>query len=96
MDRAAAGVLVILGMLVAFGLGRGYQVAHRAWADYKDAKARVPLLLRTFWAAIRAVLVVGMVGLLYLIGSVYLAASGTPEPTPSQVPAVPATTRSPR
>ncbi|MDT4987335.1 MAG: hypothetical protein QOI74_1429 [Micromonosporaceae bacterium] len=93
MDRAAAGVLVIVGMLIAFILGRGYQVAHRAWADYKDAKARVPLLLRTFWAAVRAGLVVGMVGLLYLIGSVYLAASGAPKPTPSPVPAA---TRSPR
>jgi hypothetical protein len=96
VDRAAAGVLVIVGMLLAFMFGRGYQVAHRAWADYQDARSKVPLLQRAFWAAVRAGLVIGMVGLLYLVGSLYLTATGESKPTQSPVPAVPAATRSPR
>jgi hypothetical protein len=96
VDRTAAGVLVIIGMILAFLFGRGYQVAHRAWADYRDGKAKVSLLQRAFWAAVRAALVIGMVGLLYLMGSVYLAAGGTSKPAPSPVPTEPTATRSPR
>jgi len=95
MDTAVTGVLVIGGMVLAFLFGRGYQAAYHAWAEYKTTKAKVPPLLRVFWAAVRAAVVVGMMALLYLTGSVYLTTHGPADP-PAPVPAAPASTSLPR
>jgi uncharacterized membrane protein len=93
MDRTMTGLLIIVGMILSFMIGRGYQAAHRAWGDYKDTKAKVPVLLRAFWAAIRAVLVIGMLGLIYMAGSVYLTAGGLPKPAPTTSTPAPRPTR---
>jgi hypothetical protein len=71
-------VLVAIGTLIGFLSGRGYQAAVRAWADYRKTKAAVPDLLKAFWAAVRAAIVVAMVAVVWMAGSVWVAASGTP------------------
>lgn len=96
MDRAGTGFLIVIGMILAFLFGRGYQAARRAWADYKVAKATVPVLLRAFWAAVRAALVIGMLGLLYFVGSIYFAGSGVAEPERPAAPKSPAASSAPR
>jgi hypothetical protein len=69
-------VLVAIGTVIGFLAGRGYQVAARAWVDYKKTKAAVPELLKLFWAAARAAIVVVMVALVWMAASVWIGASG--------------------
>jgi hypothetical protein len=69
-------ILVAVGAVIGFAAGRAYQVAARAWSDYKKTKASVPGLLKAFWAAVRAAIVVVMLALAWVVGSLFVAASG--------------------
>jgi hypothetical protein len=69
-------VLVAIGTVIGFLAGRGYQVAARAWVDYKKTKAAVPEMLKLFWAAARAAIVVAMVALVWMTATVWIGASG--------------------
>ena len=79
-------VLVAIGTLIGFFSGRGYQVAVRARADYKKTKGSLPDLQKAFWAAVRGAIVIVMVAVVWLVGSVWIAASGAPRDTPPAIP----------
>ena len=66
-------VLVIISVAIGFLAGRAYQVAHRAWADYKKTKALVPELLKAFWAAVRGAIVILAVAFAWMVGSAWAA-----------------------
>ncbi|MFE9960539.1 hypothetical protein [Micromonospora sp. NPDC005299] len=82
----SASVLVIISVAIGFLAGRAYQVAHRAWSDYKKAKALVPQLLKAFWAAVRGAIVILAVALAWMVGSAWAAASSNPTEGPSPSP----------
>ncbi|WP_143728132.1 hypothetical protein [Micromonospora cremea] len=94
-----ASVLVIISVAIGFLAGRGYQVAHRAWSDYKKAKALVPQRLKAFWAAVRGAFVILAVALAWMVGSAWAAASSnstegpSPSPSPSPSSAAPSHSR---
>ncbi|WP_130337708.1 hypothetical protein [Micromonospora kangleipakensis] len=83
-------VLVIISVAIGFLAGRAYQVAHRAWADYKKTKALVPELLKAFWAAVRAAIVILAVASAWMVGSAWAASNSTEGPSPSPSPSSPA------
>jgi hypothetical protein len=85
-------VLVAIGTLIGFLSGRGYQVAVRARADYKKTKGSLPDLQKAFWAAVRGAIVVVMVAVVWMVGSVWVAAAGADDNTPPSAPS-PAPTR---
>lgn len=91
MTRSVVGVLLAIGALIGFFAGRAYQVAARAWQDYRKTKEAVPVLLRAWWAAVRAAVLIVVLALLYFVGSI--GAAAVPGAHPSPVPSV---SRSPR
>jgi len=63
VDGIAAGSLT-LGTLLGFAVGYTVAVARRAWFDYRDTRAKVPILRRAAWqytgAATGRVVLVGV------------------------------------
>lgn len=59
------GLGTCIGIVAGFLAGRAYQIAVRAWKDYRVTKAQVPVLLRAAIIATRgaagAIVVVGVV-----------------------------------
>jgi hypothetical protein len=85
-----AGLIVLLigSTLVSFGYLKA--VMDRANADYKETKAKLPLLRKAFWAACWRAVKIGV--LVFIAGLIMVAwvvhdvrDSETPQPTPAQV-----------
>lgn len=73
MDPATSGALTA-GVALGYAVGYTTAVARRAWADYRDTRAKVPVLRRTAWrtgtaATIRAI----AVGVVLLAAAVWAA-----------------------
>jgi hypothetical protein len=86
-------VLVAIGTLIGFLSGRGYQVAVRARSDYKKVKGSLPDLQKAFWAAVRAAILVVMVAVVWMVGSVWIAAAGADDNKAPPSAPTPAPTR---
>lgn len=93
VDRGIAFVFIVGTAILGFLVGRGYQMAARAWKDYKTTKDSVPVLLRAFWAIVRGGLAIGLIAALWFGSSMYWSLTGGPEakpthkPTPTPAPA---------
>jgi hypothetical protein len=82
---SSLAVLVAVGTAIGFLAGRAYQVAHRAWSDYKKTQALIPELQKAFWLAVRAAIVIVTVALVWMVGSVWVAGATSRGPSPVAV-----------
>lgn len=71
-------VLIAVGTVIGFMAGRAYQVAQRAWSDYKKTQALIPAAQKAFWAALRGSIVIGAIAVVWMVATIIAAASGTP------------------
>lgn len=85
--------MALVGMAVGFITGRAYQAARRAHADWKETKAKVPLLFRIFLSLLGSaaswILIVGVVAVVLIAWTVTGAKFHiTPRPAATGEPAV--------
>lgn len=88
VDKGIASVFMIVGALVAFLVGRGYQKVHSAYKAWQGTKNAVGGLRKAFWAVLRGTIGLAVLTLfvLFLMGMWVAGPAFTPQSGPSPSP----------